>query len=338
MLGPSLHEIAVASDQITSALIRTPVLPLASSSWKDILPPCASATVKLELFQQSGSFKARGAYIGIAGLSPQERKAGVVAASGGNHALAVSWAAKEAGVDALIAMPKDTDPLRIRGCEALGATVRLCPDIAACFILMEQAADQGRTMIHPFEAPYMTLGAATVGREYHMQARQIDTFVVPVGGGGLVGGMACAIKQMSPEAEVIGVEPTGADSLTRSLAGGAPATLDQVDTIADSLGAPMALPFSFGVAAAYIDQIVHVTDTQMLQAMALYQNNLRIIAEPACAASLAAILGPLADRLADRHVGIIACGSNIGLERYQSLMKAACNEASKSEMSAEVVM
>ncbi|MFQ1700594.1 threonine/serine dehydratase [Loktanella agnita] len=321
MTGPNLSQIKAADATLDQVTLRTPVLPLSATRWDDVLPDCAGVTLKLELFQQAGSFKARGAYLGISQLTDAQRAAGVVAASGGNHALAVSWAARAAGVDALITMPRATDPVRITGCEALGATVQLYDDMVAAFAAMEQAAAAGRVLMHPFDAPHMVLGAATCGLEYCEQAADIDTFVIPIGGGGLVSGMAAAIKQIRPDAQVIGVEPHGADSMARSFEAGSPVRLDRVDTIADSLGAPLALPYSFAVAHAHVDRIVRITDQDMLTAMEIYQKNLSIIAEPACAASLAAIRGPLQDVLAGRQVGIIACGSNIGLPRYQELMQ-----------------
>ncbi len=320
MVGPTLDAIMAAKAEVQADLIETPVLPLTSARWDGILPDCAGATVKLELFQQAGSFKARGALLGIRHLTAAQRAAGVVAASGGNHALAVSWAAQTAGVDALIMMPKATDPARIAGCEALGATVVLHEDMAAAFAAMNAAAEQGRALMHPFEAEHMILGAATCGHEYATQAPQVDTFIIPIGGGGMISGMACAIKQMRPDARVIGVEPFGADSMSQSFAAGEPVRIDHVATIADSLGAPLAMPLSYRVARAYVDDIVKIEDRAMLAAMDIYQNVLRITAEPACAASLAAMIGPLKDDLAGRQVGIIACGSNISLARYAALM------------------
>ncbi|KQI72886.1 amino acid dehydratase [Loktanella sp. 5RATIMAR09] len=322
MTGPTSDEISAALASLRGDLIETPVLPLKSTRWEGLLPDGADVTVKLELFQQAGSFKARGALLGIRQLDADQRAAGVVAASGGNHALAVSWAAKAAGVDALIAMPRATDPARIAGCEALGATVTLHDNMAAAFAAMNEAADAGRTLMHPFEADHMVLGSATCGYEYVTQAPQIDTFVIPIGGGGMISGMACAIKQMNPDATVIGVEPYGADSMSQSFAAGAPVTLDKVATIADSLGAPLAMPLTYGVARAYVDRIVKIADHEMLVAMDHYQNVLRITAEPACAAALAAITGPLKAELAGRQIGIIACGSNISLARYTELMQA----------------
>lgn len=322
MTGPDLDTIIAAQAKVASDLIKTPVLSLASARWDGVLPDCASVTLKLELFQQAGSFKARGALLGIRNLTPAQRAAGVVAASGGNHALAVSWAAQAAGVDALITMPKATDPARVAGCEALGATVQLYDDMAGAFAGMNAAAEAGRALMHPFEAEHMILGSATCGCEYARQAPQIDTYVIPIGGGGMISGMACAIKQMNPAARVIGVEPYGADSMTQSFAAGHAVRIEEVATIADSLGAPLAMPLTYGVVKAHVDAIVRIEDAEMLAAMDVYQQILRITAEPACAASLAALLGPLKDDLAGRHVGIIACGSNISLARYAELMRA----------------
>ncbi|MEO1639944.1 MAG: pyridoxal-phosphate dependent enzyme [Pseudomonadota bacterium] len=322
MTAPTAQMIADARAALDGITIKTPVLPLTSARWNGILPGVASAMLKLELFQQAGSFKARGGYLGISGLSDAQRAAGVVAASGGNHALAVSWAAQAAGVDALITMPNATDPGRVEGCRALGATVTLHDDMADAFAAMNAAAEQGRVMLHPFEAPHMVLGSATCGAEFAEQAPEADTFVIPVGGGGLIAGMARAIKLARPHATVIGVEPDGADSLSQSFAAGAPVRIEKVDTIADSLGAPLAMPLSYGIAKDHVDQLVRITDHQMLEAMQIYQDVLRITAEPACAASLAALIGPLRDDLAGRHIGLIACGSNITLSRYGQLMAA----------------
>jgi threonine dehydratase len=318
-MGPDLATIKAAAARLQGVTIATPVLPLTSARW-DGLPKDAKVTVKLELFQQAGSFKARGAYLGMAGLDDAARAAGVVAASGGNHALAVAWAAQAAGVQALIAMPRATDPGRIQGCRDLGATVSLHDDMAAAFAVMEDAAREGRTLLHPFEAPHMVLGAATCGLEYLAQVPDLDVVIVPVGGGGLIAGMACALRQARPDLRVIGVEPTGADSMFRSLQAGSPQRLAQVATIADSLGSPLAMPETFAITRHYVDHIVHVTDDAMRHAMRSYQSALKIMAEPACAAALAAIQGPLCDALAGQHVGIIAYGSNISLARYTQLL------------------
>ena len=231
----SLADISDAQADLKEVLVETPTLRLNSDRWKGILPDIAGGAIKMELFQQAGSFKARGAYLGIHRLTDNERSKGVVAASGGNHALAVAWAARKAGVSARIAIPKAVDPVRLDGCRTMGAEVILCDDIADAFATMETcAADEGRTIMHPFEGQHMTLGSATCGAEFVAAHPEIDLFVVPVGGGGLISGMAAAIKLVKPDATIIGVEPFGADSMFQSFEAGAPVRLDKVNTIADS--------------------------------------------------------------------------------------------------------
>lgn len=316
-------EIIDAAKALDGVAVRTPVLELTSDRWRGILPEDTRVAVKLELFQQAGSFKARGAYLGMQALAADELAAGVAAASGGNHALAVSWAAQAAGVAAQIMMPRATDPLRIEGCQAMGAAVTLHDDMPAAFAAMEVAVESGATLMHPFEAPHMVLGSATVGAEFLAQCADLDMLIVPIGGGGLIAGMARAAKLLRPQIEVIGVEPVGADSTTQSLAAGHPVALERISTIADSLGAPRAMPLTFSYAQMHIDRMVHVTDADMRSAMRHYFDVLRIIAEPACSASLAALIGPLRQEMAGRRVGIIACGSNISLDRFETLTTGA---------------
>ena len=196
---PTPDDIAQARTVLAGRVVRTPVLPLTSDRVTEILPTGAQVSMKLELFQQAGSFKARGALLGIDRLDADQRAAGVVAASGGNHALAVAWAARASGVNAIVTMPKAADPVRVDGCRNFGADVRLMDDIAAAFAEMEKIAEgEGRTTLHPFEAEHMILGAATCGAELIADCPDLDLVVVPVGGGGLIAGMATAIKQVRP--------------------------------------------------------------------------------------------------------------------------------------------
>jgi threonine dehydratase len=318
----SLEQIHNAQADICDTLIKTPTLALNSDRWRTVLPDIASGAVKLELFQQAGSFKARGAYLGIRNLSAENRAKGVVAASGGNHAMAVAWAAQKLGVSAKIAIPQAADPIRIEGCRSTGAEVILCKDIVEAFAVMEEtAAREECVTMHPFEGEHMTLGSATCGAEFVATHPEIDMFIIPVGGGGMISGLSAAIKLARPNATVIGVEPFGADSMFRSFAAGKPVRLDNIATIADSLASPLAMPYSFGVTHRYTDEIVRVEDDDLRHAMRIYQDILKITAEPACAASLAALIGPLKESAAGRNVGIIACGSNISMARYNSLLE-----------------
>ena len=146
---------------------------------------------------------------------------------------------------------------------------------------------------------------------------EADVFVIPVGGGGLIAGMAAAIKDHNPKVKVIGVEPKGANSLYRSFLSGRPETLDKVDTIADSLGAPSSLADSFQLARANVDKIIEIEDKVMIQSMQQMRDQLNLFVEPACAASLGAALGPLKSALRSKRVGVLACGSNISAARYE---------------------
>ena len=319
--GPTADAIAEARRAIAGALVRTPNLALTSDRIAPHLPDGVRAVMKLELFQQAGSFKARGAYLGVARLDEGARARGIIAVSAGNHALAAAWAAKAAGVSAKVVMPRTVDPVRSEGCRAMGAEVILCDGVGSAFETMETiAAEEGRTVIHPFEGETVILGTATCGAELIEDAPDCDMVVVPVGGGGLIAGMSRAIKLARPGCEVIGVEPFGADGFTRSLAAGAPVRLDKVETIADSLGAPLALSESFAVARAHVDEVVRIEDAEMVAAMRLLYDATKLACEPACAASLAALLGPLRAHARGKRVGLIACGSNIGIGRFAELL------------------
>ncbi len=299
------------------------MLPLQTDPIAGHFASARGASVKLELFQHAGSFKARGNLLGIQRLNEAERTAGVVAASGGNHALAVAWAAQQKNIAATLVVPQATDPARIDACRALGGRVVLADDIAAAFAEMNRIAEaEGATVMHPFEGEHMTLGAATLGAEIVEDLPDIDLMIVAVGGGGLIGGLAAAIKLARPQCEVIGVEPVGADSLHRSFAAGHPVDLDRVDTVADSLGSPRAMPYSFGVARAHVDRIVRVSDDAIVEAVRQMRDGLNLMVEPACAAALAAVSGPLQTDIAGRNVCLLACGSNIGAKRYRDLVGA----------------
>lgn len=323
MYSPSSSEFQAAHRTLKGRVIRTPTMALSHDPFSAVLPEGSTVQAKLELFQHAGSFKARGAFLGIQGLPTARREAGVVAASGGNHAIAVSWAAHAEKVDASILMPQTADPLRVEICKTLGARVTLVPDIASAFRDMQKQAElDGRTIMHPFDAMHMTLGAGSCGIEMLEDAGDADVFIIPVGGGGLISGMSAVLRQARPDAEIIGVEPFGADSMYRSFEAGQPVAIEKVDTIADSLGSPYAMRFSYDITRENVDAITRVTDDEIRNAMRLYYEALRIVAEPACATALAAVCGPLRERCKHAKVAILACGSNISVTRYQRILEA----------------
>ena len=313
------QKIAATRAALEGRVIRTPVLPLTGSKIAPYIPPDAGMFIKLELFQHTGSFKARGASLGIDWLDDGQRQRGVVGFSGGNFALALAWAARQQDVPAKVVMSKTADPMRIEGCRDLGAEVVLVDGIAAALPMLDRIeSEEGRTILHPFDDLNMAYGAASCGAEMIEDMPPLDIVVLPVGGGGLIAGMAAAIKLMSPDTTVIGVEPEGADSLTRSFASGKPEALEAVNTIADSLGAPKAMAASMALARTHVDEMITIPDSLMAQTMLLMRDTLNLVAEPACAASLGATLGPLRDRSAGKRVGVLACGSNIGQDRFET--------------------
>jgi threonine dehydratase len=315
--GPSLDEIAAGAQALRGLVVETPILELPGER----LGADGELVLKLELFQHTGSFKPRGALSVMLGLEKEALARGITAVSAGNHAIAAAYAARRLGTTAKVVMMQAASPARIAKCRALGAEIVLKPDVHAAFAEVDRIVrEEGRTMVHPFEGPRTALGTATLGREWLLQAGRLDAVIVPIGGGGLIAGLSCAIKQMQPDCLVLGVEPEGADSMRRSLAARSPQKLERVSTVADSLGAPFALPYSFGLCQRYVDEVVLLEDRAMCDAMRLLFDELKLACEPAGAAATAALLGPLKDRLKGKRVGIILCGSNIDIGRFAELI------------------
>lgn len=318
---PTLGEIRAARTFLGDRIHLTPVLPLAGPAVAAAFAPGTRVLLKLELFQRTGSFKARAALLNVLALSAEERARGVCAISAGNHAIATAWAAQSVGASAKVVMKADSNPFRIAECRRHGAEVELAPDVHAGFRRVQEIAEkEGRTFIHPFEGPRVVLGTGTLGLEFIEQAPTLDAVIVPIGGGGLASGVSTAIKLAQPGCEVFGVEPYGADTMYRSFQSGRPESIDKVDTIADSLGAPYALPGGFALCRAHIDELVRITDAEMIAAMRFLAEHARLAVEPAGAAATAALLGPLRERLAGRQVGLIVCGSNIDAAGFAQLV------------------
>jgi threonine dehydratase len=314
---PSLAAIEAAAAALAPMIVATPTLSWDGRALRRHIAPATTVSLKLEAIQHTGSFKARSALLALAGLDEAARARGVTAVSAGNHAMAVAFAAARFGSTAKVVMPQNADEGRIAGARALGAEVVLVRDVHAAFEEVERiVADEGRTFVHPFEGPTVATGTGTIGLEMLAAAPTLDAVILPIGGGGLCAGIAAAIKQRKPNCEVFGVEPTGADSMHRSFASGRPEGIERVATIADSLGAPHAAPYSFALCRRFVDDLVAVDDDALCRAMEVLHADLKLAVEPAGAASTAALLGPLRTRLAGRHVGVIVCGANIAPAKW----------------------
>ena len=314
--APNINEIRKLRDLLQNQLIRTPVLQCAAL--ESALGHGTRVTAKLEFLQRTGTFKARGALATLHGLSDEARAAGVTAVSAGNHAIATAFAAKATGASAKVVMMRAANPARVQACKEYGAEVVLADDVHQAFALAQTIQDvEGRYFVHPFEGPSIALGAGTAGLEICEQVSDFDALLIPVGGGGLIAGISNAVKQLRPDVEIIGVEPEGADSMHRSFASGQPESIDEVRTIADSLGAPFAMPYSFALTQNNVDRLTMINDDELRRTMGLLYREMQLAVEPACAATTAALLGPLRESMRGKHVVIVMCGSNIDWQTFQ---------------------
>jgi threonine dehydratase len=303
-------------DRLKEWLIATPVIRCRNLERR--LGGETSIVAKLEFLQRTGTFKPRGALSVVLGLDHEQRRAGVTAVSAGNHAIATAFAAQAIGTSAKVVMIAAANPVRVERCRHFGAEVVLADDVHRAFELAEEIrATEGRYLVHPYEGMDVIRGTATVGLEICEQVPELDAVIVPIGGGGLCAGIASVIKQLNPRCKVFGVEPEGADTMHRSFAAGSPQGIDRVRTIADSLGAPFALPLSYSLCRENVDQLVMVSDDDLRRAMGVLFEDLKVAVEPACTASTAALAGPLSRIVAGKRVVLVLCGSNIDWQSFE---------------------
>jgi len=320
--APTIDKIRQARKQLGNKVRYTPAWKWDSIAKQQHLGKNTEVFMKLELFQYAGSFKPRGALLNMMKMNKGERNKGVTAVSAGNHAIAVSYAAREMNTSAKVVMPKSTDRSRLDACSSYGAEILLADDVHHAFDLAEEIEkNEGRTFIHPFEGKTTATGTATVGLEFYEQVPDLEAVVIPIGGGGLCAGIASAMKQLNPGIEVYGVEPEGADTMHRSFKSGKPEAIERVTTIATSLGAPHAAPYSFSLCRQYVDDLVLVSDSELAKTMELMFSDMKLVLEPAAASATAALLGPLNERLQGKKVGIIVCGSNTTLDTFYNNIK-----------------
>jgi threonine dehydratase len=317
----TLADIRAARALLGDRIRTTPTLALRGPAIEAALPPGTQAVLKLELFQHTGSFKARGALVNALSLDTDQRVRGICTISAGNHAIAAAFAARAVGASAKVVMKVGASPFRIAECRRYGGEVVLESDFHEAFKRVDEIRDrEGRTLIHPFEGILTARGTGTLGLEFIEQVPDLDAVIIPIGGGGLAAGVSTAIRLAKPDCLIFGVEPFGADTMYRSFEKGSPQSIEKIETIADSLGAPYALPISYALCRASIDEIVRIRDEDMVAAMRFLLEHVRLAVEPAGAAATAALLGPLKERLGGRRVGLIVCGSNIDAATYSRLI------------------
>jgi threonine dehydratase len=311
----SLSSIHRARSIIGGRLHRTPIQ---SSAW---FSHAAGARVhlKLELFQKTGSFKPRGVLNALAALADDARQRGVISLSAGNHAQALAWGASSLGVRSTIVMPMTAVSSKVEATRGYGGEVVLTDgDLLATALELQRARDL--TLVHPFDDPDIIAGQGTVGLEILEDIPELDLVIVGCGGGGLLSGVAAAIKQTRPATRVVGVEPAGADAMRQSLIRGSPVRLASTNTIADGLAAPFAGKRTLAHVKTYVDEMIILDDEQIIAGMRALMERCKVMAEPAGAAAAAALLTNQLRVPPGASVVAIVSGGNVDLSRLKTLL------------------
>jgi threonine dehydratase len=321
LLVPNVGDIRANRARLGDLVVTTPVRLVTDEALGVAVGESTLVWLKEELFQRTGSFKPRGALSVMLDLDAAALERGVTGVSAGNHAISLAYSARILGTTAKVVMPETANPFRVKLCKDFGGLIEFVGNVHEAFDRADEiAAAEGRSFVHPFEGPKTALGTASVGMELVEQVLgaggALDAVIVAAGGGGLSGGVACAVKQMAPTTKVYAVEPEGADSLSRSFRSGSPEGIDAVRTIADSLGAPRCEPYSFELNRRFVDAVVLVSDEQIREAMRVLFSSAKLVTEPAGAAALAALMYPLRGTLDGTSVGLVVCGANIDPESF----------------------
>jgi threonine dehydratase len=309
----SIDDVRAAADRIAAFAHRTPLLRSRTLDARVGAP----VAVKAENLQRAGAFKFRGACNAVAALRPD----GVCSVSSGNHAQALALAAREHGAHATILMPRDAPASKRAATEGYGAEVlefdRYTEDRDA--LVRELASERGLTLVHPYDEPLVMAGQGTVGLELAAEVEDLDVVLVPCGGGGLLSGVATAIKALRPAARIVGVEPQASDDTARSLRAGERVAVEVRPTIADGQQLPTPGERTWPVIRALVDDVVTVSDAEIVEAMRLLFERLKVVAEPSGATALAALLAGRVELRAGT-VGVVISGGNVDAARFASLM------------------
>ena len=313
----SLSDVYAAREVIGNKLVRTPLLHNEALSARLGRP----VYLKLENLQKTGSFKPRGVFTKIAALSDEEMALGLITISAGNHAQALAYAARAGGLHCTVVMPATAQATKVANTRGYGAEVILHPDHITLLERMQAEQEaHGYVFVPPFDDPYIIAGQGTVGLEIMEDLPDAAAVIVPVGGGGLISGIATAVKGIRPATRVSGVEPEGAPAMFNSLADGHAVHLDRVSTIADGLAAPFAGELTYSVVRELVDEVVLVSDAQIAAAVPALVESARIVPEPAGAAALGALLAGRVTLPPEGPLVVIVSGGNIDLARLATLL------------------
>ena len=312
----TLEDIRAAARRVAPIARVTPLMDVSTAAERQL-------ALKCESLQPGGAFKIRGAYNMVAQLTADQRRRGVITYSSGNHGQAMALAARELGAPAVVVMPKTAPRIKVEGARSFGAEVIFegTTSVERRARAEHEAAARGLTMVPPFDHEWIIAGQGTAGLEILEQMPDVAAVLVPIGGGGLIAGVAAAIKLTRPSVKVIGVEPEGAAAMKASIEAGHPVTLDKTETIADGLMPVRPGDLTFAHVRQFVDRIVTVTDLQIIDAVLWLFANAKIVAEPSGAATVAAAL-TAKPRLPAPVVAIVS-GGNIGLDKLEELRQLA---------------
>jgi threonine dehydratase len=314
----TLADVQAAREAVARAVRQTPVF--TSSLLSERLG--VRLIWKAELFQKTGSFKPRGALNRLRNTPRADLDRGIITVSAGNHAQGLAWAAREVGAACTVVMPATAARSKIAATEGYGATVVLAEGgVNAAFEKMEELrSERGLLLVHPFDDPLIIAGQGTVGLEILEQVPEVDVIVCPIGGGGLIAGVALTAKSLKPSVKVYGVEPEGASAMRQSWDRGEAVRLESVNTIADGLAAPMAGNLNFAITREYLDDVLLVSDAEIVEGMRALLTFGKLYAEPAGAAATAALLAGKIPVTAGQTVVAIVSGGNVDVERLCALL------------------
>lgn len=313
----TLDDVYQARERIMPHLRRTPLLDSETLSRMTN----TDLGLKAEIFQKTGSFKARGALNAAMQLSSEQQARGIVTMSAGNHGQGIAYAARMVGCRAVVFMPETAVPTKVEAIKGYGAEAKFAPNMETLQETMEAyQREHGLTFVSPFSDPNIIAGQGTIGLEILEDAPDVETIVVPVGGGGLISGIAMAVKSLRPDVRIVGVEPEGAMIVKPSLESGRLEKAHQINTIADGLAAPQAGALTQAVIEHYVDDIVIVSDDEIAQALKLILFRSKLLVEPAGAAATAALLtGKVAARVGGKTVALLS-GGNIDPAKLAMLL------------------
>ena len=311
---------------------RTPVIPT-----KGLVPGCAFY-LKADCLQKTGAFKLRGAYYKIATLSDEEKERGVIACSAGNHAQGVAFAARDMGIKATICIPEGAPISKIEATRSYGANVVLVPGVYddAYAEAVRLRDEQGLTFIHPFNDYSIMAGQGTIGLEILEQLPDVDMIFVPIGGGGLIAGLAYAVKNLRPQCRIIGVQAAGAPSMAESLKEGKIITLSSVDTVADGIKVKTPGDLTFDMCREYVDEVVTVSEGEIASAILTVLEKQKLVAEGAGAVGIAAAMYGKVD-LQGKTVCALLSGGNVDVTMLERIMTRGLAKAGRTANFATVL-